>query len=282
MTPLYRATHEAMATVFEVIIVQDDADPTYAASAAHAVFAEIDRLENELSRFRPMSDIWRVNHLRQGGKAPVGLAATDCLALAKAMHAETGGAFDITVGPLMKIFRNNDGTPRTPLPEEEAYARQRVGIHVFDLDDQGFVTSHVDYPLLDLGAVGKGYALDQAVTVLEDWSIHNALLNAGDSSILAIGAPPGEEGWIVSVGNAEKIPLRLTNRAVSGSGFQVKGNHIMNPRTLQPMPVRPERVWASAPTAALSDALSTAFTVMTRQETTALCARFPDVDAIWE
>ncbi|WP_172682914.1 FAD:protein FMN transferase [Verrucomicrobium spinosum] len=61
------------------------------------------------------------------------------------------------------------------------------------------------------------------------------------------------------MGGENKIPLRLTDRAVSGSGFQVKGNHIMNPRTFQPMPVRKERVWASAPTAALSDALSTAF-----------------------
>ncbi|WP_009961461.1 FAD:protein FMN transferase [Verrucomicrobium spinosum] len=282
MTPLYRARHEAMATEFEIIIAQDDVDAAYAGNVADAVFAEIDRLEDELSRFRPMSDIWRVNHLRKGERAPVGLAAADCLALAKAVHAETNGAFDITIGPLMKIFRNSDGTPRTPSAEEVAFAQQRVGIHVFDLDETGFVTSHVDYPLLDLGAVGKGYALDQVVTVLEDWSVQNVLLNAGDSSILAIGAPPGEQGWVVSVGGENKIPLRLTDRAVSGSGFQVKGNHIMNPRTFQPMPVRKERVWASAPTAALSDALSTAFAVMTRQETTAFCARHLEVEAIWE
>ncbi|HSJ01831.1 MAG: FAD:protein FMN transferase [Verrucomicrobium sp.] len=282
MTPLFRARHEAMATVFEIIIAQEGIDSAYAGNVADAVFAEIDRLEDELSRFRPMSDIWRVNHLRKGEKAPVGLAATDCLSLAKAVHAETGGAFDITIGPLMKIYRNDDGSPRTPQEEEEAFARQRVGIHVFDLDDAGFVTAHVDYPLLDLGAVGKGYALDQAVQVLEDWSITNALLNAGDSSILAVGAPPGDEGWIVTVGNKEKIPLRLTDRAVSGSGFQVKGAHIMNPRIMKPIPVSKDRIWASAPTAALSDALSTAFTVMSRQETVAFCTRHSEVEAIWE
>lgn len=282
MTPLFRARHEAMATEFELIIAQDDIDAAYADSVAHAVFAEIDKLEDELSRFRPGSDIWRVNHLRKGDRTPVGFAAADCLALAKAVHAETQGAFDITIGPLMKVYRNGDGSPRTPEAEELAFARQRVGIHLFDLDEIGFVTAHVDYPLLDLGAVGKGYALDQAVSVLEDWSIKNALLNAGDSSILAIGAPPGDQGWVVTVGGSEKIPLRLTDRAVSGSGFNVKGNHIMNPRSMEPMPVRKERVWASAPTAALSDALSTAFAIMSRQETKAFCEQHPEIEAIWE
>ncbi len=279
-TPFFRARHEAMATIFEIIIAEDDMDATYAGQAADAVFTEIDRLEEELSRYKPGSDIWRVNNLSKGERAPVGLAAMDCLGLAKAVHEETNGAFDITVGPLMKIFRNDDGTPRTPTAEEVEEARARVGMHVFQLDDDGFVTVQVDYPLLDLGGIGKGYALDQAVATLNDWSIANALLNAGDSSILAIGKPLGDDGWIVTVGNKEKQPLRLSDRAVSGTGFQVKGNHIMNPRTMQPVTMRAERVWASAPTAALSDALSTAFTVMTRAEIDAFCDRHPEVHAI--
>lgn len=279
-TPLFRARHEAMATLFEIIIAEDDMDATYAGQAADAVFAEIDRLEEELSRYKPGSDIWRVNNLNKGERCPVGLAAMDCLGLAKAVHEETGGAFDITIGPLMKIFRNDDGTPRTPTPEDLEHAGARVGMHVFEIDDNGFVTVQVDNPLLDLGGIGKGYALDQAVSTLNDWGIQNALLNAGDSSILAIGKPLGDDGWIVTVGNKEKQPLRLSDRAVSGTGFQVKGNHIMNPRTMQPVAIRAERVWASAPTAALSDALSTAFTVMSREEIDAFCDRHPEVHAI--
>lgn len=279
-TPLFRARHEAMATMFEIIIAQDDVDATYAGQAADAVFAEIDRLEEELSRYKPGSDIWRINNLNKGERAPVGLATMDCLSLAKAVHEETNGAFDITIGPLMKIFRNDDGTTRTPSTGEQEEAKMRVGMNVFHLDDDGFVTVQVDFPMLDLGAIGKGYALDQVVTTLHDWSIQNALLNAGDSSILAIGKPLGDDGWIVTVGNKEKQSLRLTDRAVSGTGFQVKGNHIMNPRTMQPVAMRAERVWASAPTAALSDALSTAFTVMTRAEIDAFCDRHPEVHAI--
>ncbi|MFZ4767743.1 MAG: FAD:protein FMN transferase, partial [Roseimicrobium sp.] len=88
-----------MATEFVVTIAQADITEDYASQVADAVFAEIDRLEEELSRFRPGSDIWRINHLPAGGQCPIGLAATDCLLLAKAVHRETMGAFDITIGP---------------------------------------------------------------------------------------------------------------------------------------------------------------------------------------
>jgi len=282
MPPLLTFHHQAMATTFEIVIGQeDDIDATYAGQAAQAAFAEIDRLEDELSRFRSTSDIWRVNNLLAGQKATVGLAALDCLILSKAVQQETAGAFDISVGPLMKIFRNEDGTPRSPSPEEEEYARRRVGTHVFEVDEEtSYVLALVDYPLLDLGAVGKGYALDQAASVLLEWSVPNALLNAGDSSVLAMGAPAGEEGWCVTVGNKNRQMLRLTDRAVSGSGFQVQGNHIMNPRTLKPVPVKAERVWASAPTAALSDALSTAFTIMSAAEIEAFCRANEEVYAV--
>jgi thiamine biosynthesis lipoprotein len=268
-----------MATEFEVIIAQDGVDAAYARQVADALFAEVDRMEDELSRFRAGSDIWRINHLKAGERCPVGMATRDCLNLAKAVHLETHGAFDITIGPLMNIFRHADGESRIPDPEEEAEARKKIGMQGYDVGDDGFVTVHVDEPVLDLGAVGKGYTLDQLVTVLGDHRIENALLNAGDSTLLALGAPPGETGWRMTVGNADKIPLLVSNRAVSASGFAVKGAHIINPRDLKPVPLRPTRVWACAPTAALSDALSTAFMIMSREEIAAFCAAFPDVQA---
>ena len=92
-----------MATQFELTIVQEDIEGSYAAQAAAAVWEEIDRLELELSRFKPGSDIWRINHSKKGESCPIGLATLDCLQLAKAVHAETAGAFDITVGPLMRV-----------------------------------------------------------------------------------------------------------------------------------------------------------------------------------
>ncbi|MFZ4765688.1 MAG: FAD:protein FMN transferase, partial [Roseimicrobium sp.] len=183
-------------------------------------------------------------------------------------------------GPLMDIYRDAEGGPRIPLEEEVACATARVGDAVFDVEDTGIATTLVEGIRLDLGALGKGYALDQAVTILANHGIERALLNAGDSTILALEPPEGDSGWIVNVGNREPIALSLRQRAISASGFAVKGAHIMDPRLRQPVPARPERVWAIAPTAALSDALSTAFAVMTRAETVAFCSGQPEIVAI--
>lgn len=281
MSEHFRFRHEAMATLFEIVIAQPDVDKSYAGSAADAVFAEIDRLEEELSRFRSTSDIWRISQLRAGESATVGLAAWDCLSLAKAVHVETDGAFDITIGPLMNLWRNEDGSPRQPDEEDMEWAREHVGSHLFDLDPEGLrVIAKTDHLVYDLGAVGKGYALDQCVGVLNDWSIDNVLLNAGDSTILGVGAPDGDPGWVVTLGGDQTKIVRLKDRAISSSGFAVRGAHIMDPRTRRPVPVRESLVHASAPTAALSDALSTAFMVMDQSAIDALCKRHPGVEAI--
>jgi len=278
MTPQHRFERHAMATTFEVIIAQEDADALYAAQAADAVFTEIARLEDELSRFRPGSDIWRLNQLGAGESLALSLAAWDCLSLAKAVHEETAGAFDITIGPLMQLWRAEDGSLRQPEAGVLDLARRSIGSQLFDLDEgSGQVTVRAEQMVFDLGAVGKGYALDQAAAILQEWGITRAFLNAGDSTLLALGSPPEEEAWTVTLAEgAQTLPLR--DRALSGSGFMVKGAHIMNPRTLQPVPVQERRSYALAPTAALSDALSTAFMIMQPDEITALCARYAEVD----
>lgn len=269
-----------MATTFDVLINHEDADDTYAAQAAQAVFQEIARLEDELSRFRATSDIYRLGQLKAGESIRVGMAAWDCLSLAKAMHQETAGAFDITIGPLMHLFVTPEGEPRQVNKETLEQARQIIGSQRFDLDEETMsVTVHAAGMIFDLGAMGKGYALDQAADVLQDWKISNFILNAGDSTILGIGAPSGKEAWSITLGGGDKRTA-LLNRAVSGSGFAVKGAHIMNPRLFQPVPLKNRRTYALAPTAALSDALSTAFMVMEQEEIEALCSRYAGVEAL--
>lgn len=278
MTDFHVFAHEAMATSFEVIIGQDDIDATYAAQASEAVFAEIDRLEEELSRFRQTSDIARLNRLRAGESLAVSLAVWDCLNLAKTVHAETAGAFDITIGPLMHLWRSPDGHLIQPEEDKLALARQSIGSELFELEEDGFrVHVKADHMVFDLGAVGKGYALDQAVQLLEDWSITRAFLNAGDSTLLALDSPSGEDAWAITLADGAQ-EKRFKNQALSGSGFMVKGAHIMNPRTLLPVPIQGKRSYALAPTAALSDALSTAFMIMTPEEISALCAKYPGVE----
>ena len=276
----HRFTCNAMATTFDVVINQDDADATYAAQAAQAVFQEIARLEDELSRFRASSDIYRLGQLKAGESILVGMAAWDCLALAKAMHEETHGAFDITIGPLMALFVTHGGEPRQVSKDVLDQARQIIGSHRFELEEETMrVTVNATGMIFDLGAMGKGYTLDQCADLLQDWKISNFVLNAGDSTILAIGAPTGKEAWAITLGGGAQR-LALTNRAVSGSGFAVQGAHIMNPRLFQPVPIQSRRTYALAPTAALSDALSTAFIVMEPDEITALCARYENVEAL--
>ena len=133
---LFRHVHEAMNTRFETLIPASDADESYAAQVAYAIFEELDRLENELSRFRSQSDIFRVNRLRAGESTIVGLATLDCLRIAKAVHRETVGAFDISVGPLMNIYRDAGGGLRIPHADEESSARSRVGMNLFDFDEE--------------------------------------------------------------------------------------------------------------------------------------------------
>jgi FAD:protein FMN transferase len=212
----------------------------------------------------------------------VSLGVWDCLTLAKTVWQETSGAFDITIGPLMHLWRDSEGHLHPPAPERLALARKSIGSQLFDLDESDLrVTVHADHMVFDLGAVGKGYALDVCAGILQEWSIPSAFLNAGDSTLLALQPPPGESGWEITLAEGTQA-LSLSHRALSGTGFQVKGAHIMDPRSLQPMPLKARRSYALAPTAALSDALSTAFMIMSEEEVRVLCTRYVgQVEAIW-
>ena len=141
--------------------------------------------------------------------------------------------------------------------------------------------------LLDLGGIGKGFALDKAAETLrewadEGWGLEAALLSGGQSSVLAMGAPPGTNGWTVTVGaDVLDVPeeVLLRDRALSGSGTRVHGRHIIDPRTGRPA-VSPVRAWASSPSGAVSDALSTAFMVMSAAEVECYCAEHDETWAI--
>ena len=123
---LHRFSHEAMNTVFEVHLA--NADPRYAAEAAQAAFALVDRLEGELSRFRPNSDITRINHLAAGESVRVGEAALECLVIARHLYDVTGGAFDIAIG---------------------------TGLPALEIDTEGFaVRASADGIRVDLGGIG--------------------------------------------------------------------------------------------------------------------------------
>ena len=206
-----RFSHEAMATVFEVYAVHPD--ERYAAQAAQAAFDLADRLERELSRFKPNSDIARINHLVAGESTRVGPSTLECLVIARHMFDLTGGAFDISIG--------------TGLPSLE-----------LDADDF-LVRATTDGVQVDLGGIGKGYAVDLMAELLEEWGLQRALVHGGFSSVLALEAPAGRDGWPLTLsdpGAPSRVLARLSMRqtALSASGVR-KGDHIVDPRTGEPV-----------------------------------------------
>jgi thiamine biosynthesis lipoprotein len=252
---LERFTHDAMACTWELFILREV--PSYAAQAARAAFEEVDRLERELSRFIPTSDIARVNALRAGQSLRVGADAFACLELAQQVHEETNGAFDVTVGALVRPSEMPD-SPATALP---------VGMHLLILERVArTVTVQAEGLMIDLGAIGKGYAIDQVVALLRDWGVTTALVHSGQSTVYALGSPPGQPGWRVSLRDpldhsGALAGLYLRDRALSGSGTLLHGEHIIDPRT-RSAARGPLGAWALASSAAISDAVSTALMVL--------------------
>ncbi len=277
-----RFSHEAMGTTFEIIILHEDAP--YAKQAAWAAFDELDRLEEELSRFIENSDISRINNLAANQPLQIGLSTFECLQLSARIYDETDGAFDITIGSLMDCWLNEDKTIRTPSKEQLNKARQRTGTHLFKLDEtEHTVELLTDELQIDLGGIGKGYAVDKMAGLLGDWGIDAALIHSGCSSALALGAPPGKKGWPITLSSPTSSKqtlacLYLRHRAVSGSGLQ-KGRHIIDPRTARPVAGK-SAAWACASDAATADVLSTTFMVMSPEQVKQYCASHSDVLAM--
>ncbi len=278
----HRFSHNAMATVFEVIIVHKDA--RYAQQAAWAAFGELDKIEQQLSRFIENSDISHINNLPANLPLQLGPAAFECLQLCASLYGQTNGAFDVTIGSLMDCWLNEDKTMRTPSNEQLKQARQHTGLHLIKLNETErtiqLLTSHVQ---IDLGGIGKGYAVDQMAKLLNDWSIDTALINGGCSSVLALGSPHGTKGWHLTLSNPANCEqtlarLYLRDRAISGSGLQ-KGPHIIDPRKAQPAKGK-RTAWACASTAATADVLSTAFMVMSPDQIKKYCLSHSDTLAM--
>ena len=276
---VHRFSHQAMATTFEVIVQYEDA--SYAQQAARAAFDEVDRLERDLSRFLENSDVARINNLPAYQALPLSLDTFECLKISAEMYEQTRGAFDVTVGFLVDCWRDKDKNPRTPSPEELAFAREHTGVHLLLLDEATHAVALIRSPVLvDLGGVGKGYAVDRMAEMLREWSIDRALLHGGFSSVLALDAPHGTDGWPVTLSHPDNrqrtlARLNLKHVSVSGSGLE-KGGHIIDPRRGEP--VRGMlATWSIAPDAARADALSTAFMIMTPDEVRQYCGEHPEV-----
>lgn len=273
--PVSRFSHQAMASPWQLFVASED--EAGAAWAARRAFREVDLLENELSRFRSDSDVGRINGLAAGERTRVGPAAMDCLMLARDVHEATCGAFDVALGALHDCWSRARAEGGRPGRAEWKAARACSGMEQLEIDVEGLsVGVRVDGLVVDFGGVGKGYAADQAAISIKAWEeMDNFLINAGESTVLAVGAGPEGKGWPVSMGDAAE-PLMLRDEALSGSGLAVRGAHIIDPRTGKPA-VRRKQCWVRADMASVADAFSTAFLILNDKEVAAVCDRHKEI-----
>jgi thiamine biosynthesis lipoprotein len=289
---LLRLSRRAMATSFEVVL--PFATPA-AMQAGQDVFDLLDALEEQMTAYRDTSEICRLNRTahRRAVRVEAGLFAL--LALARRIHQESDGAFDVTAGALIKAWGFFRGPRRVPPAEERQEALLRVGMHHLTMDEQRR-TVRWDRPGLEinLGSIGKGHALDRMAARLSTrWKIPSGLLHGGSSSVYAKGDPHGAgKGWRVRIRHPW-LPDRsladvwLRDRALgtSAATFQHlehegrKLGHILDPRTGWPAEDLAS-VSVIAPTAAEADALSTAFYVGGIDLARRYCETHPGIGAI--
>jgi len=280
---LHRFADEAMATTWGIFIAGDDAE--YAGQAARAAFEELHRLETELSRFNPASDVSQISRLPAGRAIRVGLDTFDCLKAAAWAHRETGGAFDVTLGRLQDLWWPKGGRSAPPADAEVAEARRHTGMHLLVLDEREHAVGvRADEVRIDLGGIGKGYAVERMVELLRDWSIASALVHGGRSTVFGMGTPPEKDGWPIAPYAPGKDPgtlgsAVLKDRALSGSGSPAGNRHILDPRTGRPAEGN-AAAWVVCERPSYADALSTALLVMAPQEMQEFGRRHPDVSGM--
>jgi thiamine biosynthesis lipoprotein ApbE len=292
--PLHRheATRLSMASVYAIEAYGPD--PAALRRITEEAFDEVDRIDRLMSHYKADSPLSRLNREAARHPVPVDAELYDLIAEAMRYNRESSGAFDITVGPLMKAWGFFRGEGRMPSGEELALARRHVGAShvVMNPADR---TIAFDQPgvELDLGGIAKGYAVDRAVGVLKRRGVAAALISAGGSTIYALGAPPGRDGWDVTIQDpvdSRRVARRLTlrDRALSIAGSSEKSfesggvtySHIMDPRTGRPIP-GPLSVAVLASTGTAGDALDNAFFVMGPERSQQYLKTLPETEVFF-
>ena len=263
-------------------------------STLESALDEVDRIDRLMSHYKPESPLSRLN--RDGARHPVVVDPELFEFIKESLNygTQTGGAFDITVGPLMKAWGFFRGEGHMASEAELASVRERVGARHVMLDDRTHtIRFDVAGVELDLGGIAKGYAVDRVVAILRANHVDAALVSAGGSTLYGLGAPPGARGWNVSIqdpiaGSKTAREVMLNNRALSIAGsseksFEVDGvrySHIMDPRTGRPVQ-GVLSVAVMTETGTEGDALDDALFVLGPSESAAYLSRYPGADALF-
>ncbi len=276
-----------MGTMFDIIAYH--ASRAEAEQAVERAMREINRLDDVMSSFKAGSDLSRLNREGRAGFVSVDRSLYEVIEESLNVSRRSRGTFDVTIAPLLKVWKDAQAQGRRASVEEVAAAKACVGYQHIEMAAPDRVRFLSECLQIDLGGIGKGYAVDRAVAVLASAGIRSALVNAGGSSIAAIGTPPGAPGWRVQIGpDSTDRTLLLRDRSLSTSQQNgvpmpfTPGNFgdILDPQSGAPSETK-VAVSVVAASATTGDALSTAVLILSQPEGARLLAEFGDVSAVW-
>jgi thiamine biosynthesis lipoprotein len=281
-----------MGTTFSIHIYSPDQQT--ASAQLDVAFEEIERIEEALSNYRPSSELSRINRLAGLHAVTTDPEVFGLLQTAVDYSRRSQGAFDVTVGPLMRAWGFFRANGHFPNQKELNSARASTGWQYVELDQRFRTVRFRRHNMeLDLGGIGKGYAVDRVVALLREAGVQAALVDAGSSTVYALGSPPGTNGWKVLVPEPGKRSIAISevmlrDRSLSTSGsyekfFRLNGRtycHIMDPRTGYPVD-RMLQTTVIAPTGTETDALSTSIFVLGPDAGREMLKSIPGASAIW-
>jgi thiamine biosynthesis lipoprotein len=251
---------------------------------------EIVRLDRVLSNYKEDSDLSKLNREGRQGFVQVDPSLYDIIEQSVSWSRRTGGRFDVTIAPLLRTWKKAYESGLPPSAGEVAAAKRCVGSEQIETAPPDRVRFRSDCLEIDLGGIGKGYAVDRALAVLKAEGIGRALINAGGSSIGALGAPPGKPGWPVRLGAHVSGRDILLLRDSSMSTSQQKPRpfaraagsfgEIFDPRTGAPIDGE-IAVTVITPSGTAAEALTKALLMVALTDAPTLLEAFPDVSALW-
>lgn len=288
----YEDSRLSMGCVYSVVAYGGDEQRL--SRVVSAALDEVDRIDQLMSHYKPDSPLSRLN--REGARGPVKVEPElfDFIAECLRYSRESAGAFDITVGPLMKAWGFFRGEGRVPEAAEISELLKRIGYrHVILNEAEQTIRFDREGVELDLGGIAKGYAVDRAAEILRRQGIPAALISSCGSTIRGFGTPPGGTGWDVKIQNpvdAKRVALTLSLKdqtlSVSGGAEKfieiggVRYSHVMDPRTGRPVEnVLGVAVLSASGTA--GDALDNVFYVQGVEQSRELLKRLPPTEVFF-
>jgi len=263
----------SMGTMFDIIVYH--ASRPEAERAIEKAMEEIVRLDQVMSHYKADSNLSQLHREGRSGFVVVEPSLYEIIQESIRFSRHSGGVFDVTIAPLLRMWKTASSEGRSPSASEISEARRCVGYQKIEAIAPNRIRFRSDCVELDLGGIGKGYAVDRAIAMLRSEGIRHALVNAGGSCITSIDAPPGTKGWPVTVGARKVLLLRDNSMSTSQ-----QNGEILDPRTGSPAGIT-MAVSVVTRSGTAADALSTALVIVPIAEGVKLIERFPDASAIW-